>query len=233
MTAPSSAGLFAATGKSPKPVAVRDPESGQIVKADRFPRDEHDFEPTTAEVTQGFLAHERHHLVGEPVWEAAAGDGQMVHDLRQSGLDVIASDLIDRGCGAAIRDFYAYRFEDRPARKMVTNPPFKEVNWQHGQGRWLLHALEVLKLDYMALLLPQNVFNADGMTAIWRDHRPSRIYFICWRINFRNQTSSNPASHAWFVWDRAANFPEPITRRITRSDAIVGAGQTTFLEPTP
>lgn len=224
MTA-SARGLFHATGKASKPVAVRMAD-GEIVKAAHLERDPHDFRPTPPEPTRAILHAERARLSAFPtIWEPAAGDGAMVREMRGAGLDVVASDLVDRGCpGATIRDFYAFDLATRPARAAVTNPPFDQCSWGHGRAAWLIHALDTLRLDYMALLLPWSFPGAGGLAAFWERHRPARAYLMRWRIDFTGQ-GAPPMLCGWFVWDRAhqgANQGETALRMLDRADARQG-----------
>lgn len=198
--APSAGGLFRATGKAPK--------------VER-PRQAHDFEATPPEPTRAILTAERERLVEFPaLWEPAAGDGAMVREMRAAGHRVVASDLVDRGCGARIASFYD--FAEAPAPALVTNPPFAECSWTGARGRWITHALGELGLDYMALLLPWNWPAAAGLGEIWGRWPPARAYLICWRIDFTG-CGAQPASHAWFVWDRA-HEGETAFRRLVRLD---------------
>ena len=232
-TAPRSArGLFNAMGKTAKPVAVRagDDLAGAYEVAEHMPREKHGFYPTPPDPTLALVAHERHRLTRFPhIWEPACGDGAMARDLRSCGLTVVESDLVERhraGENGArptpvIRDFFAFGPRSRLAPAIVTNPPFELVNWAHGRGRWIRHALEVCRVDYMALFLPANVFFASGMGALWADHPPTRIYDICWRIDFTGQGAS-PTSNCWFVWDPKARMPgtPPAHLRIEKGDAL-------------
>lgn len=200
MSAPSARGLFRATGKSARPVAVRDIVTGEIVKtADGLTREKDEFYPTPPEPTRAFLHAEMAHL-GRfgTIWEPAAGDGAMVREMQACGLTVHASDLIDRGCGAEIRSFYD--FTDAPARAIVTNPPFAECGWGNGRARWLRHALESLRAEYMALLLSWNWPGAGGLAPFWAKHPPARVYLMRWKIDFTGQ-GAPPMLNAWFVWD--------------------------------
>lgn len=226
MTA-SARGLFRATGKASKPVAVRTADGG-IVKAAHLERDPHDFRPTPPEPTRALLHAEGARLRTFPtIWEPAAGDGAMVRELRGAGLDVFASDLVDRGCGAEIRDFYAFDLATRPAAVIVTNPPFDQCMWGNGRAAWLIHALDTLRLDYMALLLPWSFPGAAGLAAFWERHRPARAYLMRWRIDFTGQGAA-PMLNAWFVWDRA-HEGETALRMLDRADArqgeLFGEGQ--------
>jgi hypothetical protein len=212
---PSARGLFRATGKHSKPVAVRD-LTGEIVKVDALEREADDFYPTPAEPTRAFLAAEIDRLRDfGTIWEPAAGDGAMVREFRALGLDVVASDLIDRGCGAEIRSFYD--FATAPAPAIVTNPPFAECGWGNGKARWLKHALDVLDVPYMALLLNWTWPGAGGLAEFWGRNPASRVYLMRWKIDFTGQ-GAPPMLNGWFVWD-SAHRGETVLRMLDRRDA--------------
>ena len=184
MVAQSARGLFSATGN---------------VARIKLERDKDDFFPTPPEPTRAFLAAEYPRLKGfKAIWEPAAGDGAMVRELQLAGFDVIASDLIDRGCSALIRDFYD--FKTPLTNAIVTNPPYDECNWRDGKGAWIAHALEKLKLEYMALLLSWNWPAAGGLAELYAKYPPARVYLMRWKIDFTGQ-GAPPMLNAWFVWD--------------------------------
>lgn len=193
----SARGLFCATGKNSKPIMV-DLIDGEAVYADHLAREKDDFYPTPIEPTRAFLAAEGHRLRGHVVWECAAGDGAMVGELEAFGLDVYKSDLVDRGCGAHIQNFYD--FDQAPSPVIVTNPPFDQCGWGNGKVRWQLHALETLGVQYMALLLPIGFAGAGGLKSFWQKHAPARVYLMRWKIDFTGQ-GSPPMLNAWYVWD--------------------------------
>lgn len=209
----SARGLFRATGKTAKdvPVMLLD---GTFTKAEA-PREEDDFYPTPPEPTQAFLAAELPTLRGfQTIWEPAAGDGAMVREMEALGFTVVKSDLVDRGCGADIRNFYEYQKSTAPSNVIVTNPPFAECNRDPG---WVRHAMEELGVDYMALLLPVNWLGAAGRAALWAQYPPARIYLMRWRIDFTGQ-GAPPMLNAWFVWDRT-HQGEPVIRMLDKADA--------------
>lgn len=197
MSARSARGLFRATGKVALPVLTGIAD-GYAVRADEVPRRADDFYPTPPEPSLALLAAEGARLRAFPrVWEPAAGDGAMVREMLACDLDVVASDLVDRGCGAEVRDFYAYAAPPAPA--IVTNPPFAECN----SGRWITHALEALGVEFMALLLPFNWPGAAARAGLWARWPPARVWLMRWRIDFTG-AGAPPMLNAWFVWDRAA-----------------------------
>lgn len=193
--AASARGLFRATGKAARPTLVGI-SGGDGVYVDDVAREKDDFYPTPPEPTRAILAAEAARLRGfEAIWEPAAGDGAMAREIAAVGLTPILSDLVDRGCGAEIRSFYD--FTAPPARAILTNPPFAECN----SGKWVRHALDVLGVEYMALLLPLNWVGAAGRAPIWAANPPARVYVMRWRIDFTGK-GAPPMLNAWFVWDR-------------------------------
>lgn len=195
---PSAKGLFRATGKS----------------GDETPRETHDFYPTPPEVTRALLAVEGPRLRAYgAVWEPAAGDGAMVRELAAFGLEVHASDLVDRGAGAEIRDFYGFTLP--PAAAMVTNPPYKEINARDGQGRWLAHAFD-LGLEYVALFLNWDWPAAAGLAGLLARHPIARVYVARWKVDFTGK-GAPPQRNAWFIWD-AAWQGETVLRFLDRAD---------------
>jgi hypothetical protein len=211
----SARGLFRATGKKSKPVPVRLLD-GSYSKANGLERESADFYPTPPEPTRAFLSAEIERLRDfVTIWEPACGDGAMKREMETVGLSVFASDLIDRGCGAVIRDFYD--FATAPVRAIVTNPPFAECGWGNGKARWLKHALDTLGVEYMALLMNWSWPGAGGLGPFWAAHPPARVYLMRWKIDFTGQ-GAPPMLNGWFVWDKAWQG-ETVLRMLDLSDA--------------
>lgn len=215
----SARGLFRATGKASKPVPVRLLD-GTYTKADALERETDDFYPTPPEPTRAFLHAEIDRLRDFPlIWEPACGDGAMVREMEALGISVVASDLVDRGCGAHIHSFYD--FKSAPAAKaIVTNPPFQECNSRDGKGRWIWHAMETLGVEYMALLMNWSWPGAGGLGDLWAKYPPARAYLMRWKIDFTGQ-GSPPMLNGWFVWDRK-HEGETVLRMLDRRDARQG-----------
>lgn len=215
MTA-SARGLFRAMGKSPKPTVQMQMDGTFARSKEGLRREADDFYPTPPEATRAFLHAEIGRLMDfHTIWEPAVGDGAMGREMQACNLSVFGSDLIDRGCGAEIRDFYD--FSEPPAPAIVTNPPYQECGWGNGKARWLRHALETLDVEYLALLLNWNWPCAGGLAPLWNAHPPARVYPMRWKIDFTNQ-GAPPNQHAWFVWDKR-HEGETILRMLDRKDA--------------
>jgi hypothetical protein len=173
---------------------------GSYAKVETVARAKDDFTPTPPDPTLALCHYEAERLKLHPVlWEPASGDGRMVRDLERCGHGVFASDLRDRGCGALIKDFFA--FDRAPARAIVTNPPFNRCNARDGDCQWMWHALETLAVDYMALLLPWSWPGAFGTAELWAAHPPARVYLMRWKIDFTGG-GAPPTYNGWFIWER-------------------------------
>lgn len=216
MNAPVSArGLFRATGKKSKPVAVRDLE-GNIVKIDALEREPNEFYPTPLEPIRAIIHAELDELrrFGK-IWGPACGTGVIGQELRAVGLETVDSDLVDRGCNAEIKSFYDY--QEAPAKAILENPPFAECGWGNGKARWLKHALDVLDVEYMALLMNWGWPGAGGLGPFYAVHPPARVYLMRWKIDFTGQ-GAPPMLNGWFVWDRK-HCGETVLRMLDRKDA--------------
>jgi hypothetical protein len=219
MNAPVSArGLFRATGKKSKPVVIRD-LVGNLVKADALEREPNEFYPTPIDPIRSFVRAEMEALRAFPtIWGPACGTGVIGRELRVHGFETVDSDLIDRGCGAEIKNFYD--FQAAPANAIVENPPFAECGWGNGKARWLYHALDTLGIEYMALLMNWGFPGAGGLGPFWAKHPPARVYLMRWKIDFTGQ-GAPPMLNGWFVWDKR-HVGETVLRMLDRNDARQG-----------
>lgn len=218
MNAPSARGLFRATGKSSKPVATRLLD-GTYTKIDALEREENEFYPTPIDPIRAVIHAELDRLRDFPlIWGPACGTGVIGNELRAHGIGTVDSDLIDRGCGAEIRDFYD--FKSAPSKAILENPPFAECGWGNGKARWLYHALDVLGVEYMGLLMNWGFPGAGGLAPFWAKYPPARVYLMRWKIDFTGQ-GAPPMLNGWFIWDKQ-HEGETVLRMLDRKDARQG-----------
>lgn len=226
MSVPSARGLFRATGKKSKPVAVRLLD-GSYTKTTELDREENEFYPTPVEPIRSIIHAEMARLQDfQTIWGPACGTGVIGRELRLHGFQTYDSDLIDRGCGADIRSFYD--FKEAPSKAILENPPFVDCGWGtpalHNQGngkaRWLYHALETLNVEYMGLLLNWGFPGAGGLAPFWMKHPPARVYLMRWKIDFTGQ-GAPPMLNGWFIWDKK-HVGETVLRMLDRKDARQG-----------
>lgn len=218
MNAPSARGLFRATGKRSKPVPVKLLD-GTYSKIDALEREENEFYPTPIEPIRAVIHAELERLKEFPIiWGPACGTGVIGGELRAHGIGTYDSDLIDRGCGAQVKDFYD--FEEAPAPAILENPPFAECGWGNGKARWLYHALDTLGVEYMGLLMNWGFPGAGGLAPFWAKYPPARVYLMRWKIDFTGQ-GAPPMLNGWFIWDKK-HEGETVLRMLDRKDARQG-----------
>ena len=223
---PSAKALFRATKPKRAEASATLPFDLPEQRAPEPPRRERDYYPTgSPEAVQALISRDggdiRRLAPGGAVWEPACGDGAMVRPLRAAGFEVIATDIVDRGCpGATVQNFYG---ADRAlAGAIVTNPPFCEINAWDGHGRWLRHALDLEGWRYIAFLLSWDwpAARANGLGALL-DARPfAYCYLLRWKLDFTGE-GSPPQRNAWFCW-RADWQGPPEFRWLDREDARQG-----------
>jgi hypothetical protein len=164
-----------------------------------------DFYPTgQPEAIRALLARDgaRIAALGGVVWEPAVGDGALAREIEASGLRVIGSDVEDRGWpNTFFLDFM--RVPASPARAIITNPPYSEINARDGHGRWLRHTLELPEWRYLALLLSWDwpAARQNGLGDLLDQHPFTRACLMRWKLDFTGE-GSPPQRNAWFVWDR-------------------------------
>lgn len=218
MNAPSARGLFRATGKKSKPVPVKLLD-GSYTRIDALEREENEFYPTPLDPIRAVIHAEIERLKDFPViWGPACGTGVIGNELRSHGIGTYDSDLIDRGCGAEIKDFYD--FKEAPAPAILENPPFAECGWGNGKARWLYHALDTLGVEYMGLLMNWGFPGAGGLAPFWAKYPPARVYLMRWKIDFTGQ-GAPPMLNGWFIWDKK-HQGETVLRMLDRKDARQG-----------
>lgn len=168
-------------------------------------RVEDDFYATPPEATKSILtAYGPFLWHPEYIHEPCCGDGAMSKIILEhfKGVNVISTDLIDRGYGA-VKDIYS--IPRTPATVVITNPPFSEA-----EGI-IRHVLGVWKADVLMLLLKSTFFHAaDRAEGLFNEFRPSSIWALPWRLDFHNK--GRPTMEcSWFVWDKnnptADGFP--------------------------
>jgi hypothetical protein len=158
-------------------------------------REKDDFYPTWPGATHALLSVEQ---FDGPIWECAAGEGDMSRVLQATGHDVISTDLIDRGFGEARIDFL---MEWTPrAPNIVTNPPF-------GLAREFVDKALELTTGKVAMFL-RLAFLEGLARGEWLPSTPlARVWIMSRRVPMqRGRISEAGDGHgviafAWFVWE--------------------------------
>jgi len=153
-----------------------------------------DFYPTPEWATHALIGSEK--FEGR-IWEPACGDGTMVRVLRDTGREVDASDLFDRGYGEAGVDFLR---SDRRVENIVTNPPYNSAEGFVEAGlRQATHKVcLLLRLAFLE--------GANRQRTIFAKTPPARVLVFSERITFYPAGAvvkgTGTTAYAWFVWDK-------------------------------
>jgi hypothetical protein len=155
-----------------------------------------DFYPTPDWATYALIDNER--FEGR-IWEPACGDGAMVRVLRNSGTEVEASDLYDRGYGEVGIDFLK---SSRIVENIITNPPYNSAEGFVEAGlRQATHKLcLLLRLAFLE--------GGNRQRTIFTNNPPARVWVFSERITFYPARAvvrgSGTTAYAWFVWDKSS-----------------------------
>ncbi len=146
-----------------------------------------------------------------PVWEPARGDGAIARELSNAGLDVVATDLNDRGHGRRRVDFL---MEYKPlGREIVTNPPYSLAN------EFIRHALS-LRADKVVMLMRLAFLEGIKRSDIIDNAGLARVHVFRERLIMVPKgvsiTGNGDGAIAWFVWERGHAGPITLSRISTR-----------------
>ena len=165
-----------------------------------------------------------------PVWECAAGRGDMSKVLSKAGFRVRASDIDPKAFGILKADFLALDFKDKEVRKkygesvaIITNPPYgREAE------KFVRRALSIPGIQVAAFLLRSNwkcpsqagskrpsLFtekSANGMRFAMEIILPERPMWDWWSKKEDGEKSNTPFHpYSWFVW--SSHWKQPPTIR--------------------
>lgn len=157
------------------------------------------------------------------IWENACGEGHLSKRMIEKGLEVISTDLIDRGYGTGNIDFFECK--EALGANIITNPPFKFAT------QWVKKSLELLHDGQkLALFLPIQFFESKQRASIFLKTPPVRVHIFSNRIvcgmngdfcqrdddgNIIYDKNGNPKKlqsakcYAWFIWE-VGNYKKPI-----------------------
>lgn len=167
-------------------------------------RAKNDFYPTPEYVTLDLL--EREKFYGN-VWECACGDGAIARILSQKGLDVIATDLVDRGYGQGGIDFL---LDNRKVANIITNPPYSLGE------KFVRHALE-LTTGKVAMFVKLVFLEGQSRRQMFETSPLARVWVYSKRVtqhrNGEKKQYSGMMCFAWFIWEHGYDG-EPIIKWI-------------------
>lgn len=125
-------------------------------------------------------------------WEPACGTGAISKVLWSHDFIVVSSDIVSRGYGEPNIDFLSQTELRGKSQAIVTNPPFNRAE------SFIRHAL-FFKPVCLALLLKADYFHAKKRLPLFREHPPSEVYPMAWRLDFTGKKAPI-MNTSWFIW---------------------------------
>lgn len=178
--------------------------STSITKADR---EENDFYATEPKAVELLLAEE---TFANNILEPCCGQKHITNILEQAGYTVKSSDLIDRGVGADIQDFF--KITDWGG-DIISNPPYKNAL------DFVKHSLDIVKEGSKVAMFLKILF-LEGKTRkeFFLENPPKVIYVASGRLNCAkngdfDKYTTGAVCYAWFVWEKGYKG-EPVVRWI-------------------
>lgn len=175
-------------------------------------RAEHDYYATEPKAIDFLLEVEK---FNGTVWENCCGEGHLSKRMIELGLDVVSTDLIDRGYGEGNKDFF--KCTETLGDNIITNPPYAFAQ------EWVEHSLKLLHNgNKLALFLPIQFLESDRRKQLFKTMSPVRIHVFSNRIlcgingdfyqhnkdgslvydkNGNPKRMSSAKCYAWFVWE--------------------------------
>ncbi|RIK92466.1 MAG: hypothetical protein DCC73_11830 [Proteobacteria bacterium] len=158
---------------------------------DKKDKDPLEFFPTPAPFTRALLSVWRPR--SPTVWEPACGEGHMADVLMEEGLDVIATDIVDRGYEH--QDWMWDFLQETKAwgGALITNPPFSR------SLDFMQHALD-LGIKEMAFLTKIEFWAVGKNARFYNRNPPALVIPVVGRADFTG--AGNPVMYMqWTVWD--------------------------------
>lgn len=177
-------------------------EKGDSTHTDKE-RAEHDFYATDPKAIVPLLEQE---AIPNKVWECCCGAGHLVFMLEEYGHEVVATDLVDRGCGEGGVDFLATTEMPTDCECIITNPPYSLAT------ECVLHALDLLpEGGTLAMFLKINFLAGKRRRKELFDHHPpSAVLVFSERVScapngdWEQAPRSSAINYAWFVWRKGS-----------------------------
>ncbi len=179
--------------------------SSAVMASRREPPDSLDFFPTPPWATRALVEHVLPRaapgFVILSAAEPACGEGHMAEVLRETIIDVRASDVFDYGRNYPVVDFLDARKPFAPVDLLATNPPFNAAL------AFALRAMTVAQV--VALLVRTTWIEGEGRyRELLRDHPPTLYAPFVERVPMVkgrwDPKASTATAYAWLVWVRDA-----------------------------
>ena len=159
-------------------------------------REQHDFYATEPKAVELLLDEEQFQ---KDILEPCCGLNHITDVLKSRGYQVTTSDLIDRGVGAEVKDFFEYEswYGD-----IVTNPPYSQA------VDFVEHSLKIIEEgSRVAMFLKIQFLEGKKRKEFFKKYPPKYIYVASSRLRCAkngefDKYGSSAVCYAWFVWEK-------------------------------
>ena len=164
--------------------------STTVVGADR---EQHDFYATEPKAVELLLDEEQFQ---QDILEPCCGLNHITEVLKSRGYQVTTSDLIDRGVGAEVKDFFDY---ESWHGDIVTNPPYSQA------VDFVEHSLKITDVgSKVAMFLKIQFLEGKKRREFFKQYPPKYIYVASSRLRCAkngefDKYGSSAVCYAWFV----------------------------------
>lgn len=138
--------------------------------------------------------------INSKIWEPACGEGHLSKRLKQYGYSVFSTDIVYRGYGNGVFDFFTYTgiWEG----DIVTNPPYKYAL------EFIEHALKTITTgNKVFMFLKLQFLEGKARRQLFENSPPKTIYVSSSRIKCApngdfDSCRNSAVAYAWFEWEK-------------------------------
>jgi len=137
------------------------------------------------------------------IWECACGEGHLAQRFADSGLNVKATDLIDRGYGVGGVDFL--KCTEQFDGDIITNPPFKYAK------EFVEHALELVEDGNKVCMFLKLIFlESKARRELFEKSPPKTVWVSSARLKCAKNGDfetygkgvGTAVAYCWFIWEK-------------------------------
>ena len=172
----------------------------------------HEFYSTNKDSVRTFLTEFLKSHSIEYAWEPACGLGNISKVCEEFDIDIVASDLIDRGYGLGNLDFLkATMLPNLKLDTIITNPPFKQA------VSFIEKAFELKPKRFIIMYLKLTFLEGKERYKMFQKYQPAEIWLhpnrqACSNIGAEEFENGGATAYCWYVWrtNKGMNpvFPE-------------------------
>jgi len=141
------------------------------------------------------------------IWECACGEEHLLKRLQELGYNAFGTDIVDRGCGTAPRNFFDFTKENVGKDiDILTNPPYKYAK------EFVLHALDLVSEGRKVYMFLKLTFleGKARFKELFNINPPKNIYVFSERVmcaknaEFEKMKAGggSAVAYAWYVWEK-------------------------------